>query len=523
MILGQCENIYDFQKDFYNAYEKIRLKNKVPILCGGTGLYIESTLLKYDLSTKPAPNENLRASMENLEKDDLLKHLYTITTEKQRSGLLIDTRKQIIRNIEILKSSSNSIGFKMKPMNDNAIVFVTNVDTEVLRQKIKQRLISRINEGMIAEVKDLIDHGLPIERLDYFGLEYKFVAQYLKNEISKELLITSLTTAIRKFAKRQRTWFRRMEKRGVNINWIEPHDYDKIKIYVNGAFEAVDISGQTGTTQSVTPDSSQFDIGLNPHGGRKFVGQIDDFLIYNKVLDATEVKRIYNKIKLANKLNNYCYYMIPKFIVGMPLFNISKCSEYVYNELVKKGKNEKDNEIVFESVFKINDKKLIEHWELCEKYNIIDFELGNKVTGSGFPVYKGKGATLQRSLINYFLDKNTSSGYTEVQPPVLVKEESAFATGQLPDKEGQMYVVSSENLYLIPTAEVPITNIFRDVIIGESNLPIMRTGYTPCFRREAGSYGSDVRGLNRLHQFDKVEIVKIEHPKESYKLSLIHI
>ena len=210
----------------------------MPILCGGTGLYIESTLLKYDLSTKPAPNENLRASMENLEKDDLLKHLYTITTEKQRSGLLIDTRKQIIRNIEILKSSSNSIGFKMKPMNDNAIVFVTNVDTEVLRQKIKQRLISRINEGMITEVKGLIDHGLPIERLDYFGLEYKFVAQYLKNEISKELLITSLTTAIRKFAKRQRTWFRRMEKRGVNINWIEPHDYDKIKILINQYIES---------------------------------------------------------------------------------------------------------------------------------------------------------------------------------------------------------------------------------------------------------------------------------------------
>ena len=234
----QNYSVYDFQKDFYNAYQKIRLKNKVPILCGGTGLYIESTLLKYDLSTKPAPNENLRASMENLEKDDLLKHLYTITSEKQRSGLLIDTRKQIIRNIEILKSSSNSIGFKMKPMNDNAIVFVTNVDTEVLRQKIKQRLISRINEGMIAEVKGLIDHGLPIERLDYFGLEYKFVAQYLKNEISKELLITSLTTAIRKFAKRQRTWFRRMEKRGVNINWIEPHDYNKIKILINQYIES---------------------------------------------------------------------------------------------------------------------------------------------------------------------------------------------------------------------------------------------------------------------------------------------
>ena len=234
----QNYSVYDFQKDFYNAYQKIRLKNKVPILCGGTGLYIESTLLNYDLSTKPAPDQNLRASSINLNKDDLLKYLYTITTEKQRSGLLLETRKQIIRNIEILQSSPDSNGFKMNPMNDNAIVFATNVDREVLRQKIKKRLIDRINEGMIAEVKGLIKHGLPIERLDYFGLEYKFIAQYLKNEISKELLITSLTTAIRKFAKRQRTWFRRMEKRGVNINWIEPHDYDRIKILIDQYIES---------------------------------------------------------------------------------------------------------------------------------------------------------------------------------------------------------------------------------------------------------------------------------------------
>tara|TARA_Y100001935_G_scaffold92373_1_gene76789 strand:- start:2172 stop:3110 length:939 start_codon:yes stop_codon:yes gene_type:complete len=234
----QNYSVYDFQKDFYNAYLKIRLKNKVPILCGGTGLYIESILLNYDLSTKPAPDQNLRASLINLNKDDLLKYLYTITTEQQRSGLLLETKKQIIRNIEILKSSSDSIGFKMNPMNDNAIVFATNVDREVLREKIKKRLIDRINEGMIDEVKGLIKNGLPIERLDYFGLEYKFIAQYLKNEISKELLITSLTTAIRKFAKRQRTWFRRMEKRGVNINWIEPHDYNRIKILTNQYIES---------------------------------------------------------------------------------------------------------------------------------------------------------------------------------------------------------------------------------------------------------------------------------------------
>ena len=183
---------------------------------------------------------------------------------------------------------------------------------------------------------------------------------------------------------------------------------------------------------------------------------------------------------------------------------------------VPTGNDEKDNKIIYESNISLNKNLTEPHWDLAKKYDIIDFELGTKITGSGFPVYKGMGAKLQRALISFFLDYNTDAGYEEVQIPHLVNENSAYGTGQLPDKEGQMYVVTSENLYLIPTAEVPITNIFRDVIISESDLPIMRTGYTPCFRREAGSYGSDVRGLNRLHQFDKVEIVKIEHPKESY-------
>tara|TARA_B100001939_G_scaffold190072_1_gene163584 strand:+ start:28 stop:1296 length:1269 start_codon:yes stop_codon:yes gene_type:complete len=183
---------------------------------------------------------------------------------------------------------------------------------------------------------------------------------------------------------------------------------------------------------------------------------------------------------------------------------------------VPAGSDEKDNKIIYESNISLNKNLKEPHWDLAKKYDIIDFELGTKITGSGFPVYKGKGAKLQRALISFFLDCNTDAGYEEVQIPHLVNENSAYGTGQLPDKEGQMYEVTSENLYLIPTAEVPITNIFRDVIIDVSNLPIMRTGYTPCFRREAGSYGSDVRGLNRLHQFDKVEIVKIEHPNESY-------
>ena len=156
------------------------------------------------------------------------------------------------------------------------------------------------------------------------------------------------------------------------------------------------------------------------------------------------------------------------------------------------------------------------HWDLAKKYNLIDFELGNKVTGSGFPVYIGRGAKLQRAMIQYFLDYNTAAGYTEYQPPIMVNEASARGTGQLPDKDGQMYYVNEDNLYLIPTAEVPVTNIYRDEILKDMQLPVRMTAYTPCFRREAGSYGKDVRGLNRLHQFDKVEIVQLVHPETSY-------
>jgi len=157
------------------------------------------------------------------------------------------------------------------------------------------------------------------------------------------------------------------------------------------------------------------------------------------------------------------------------------------------------------------------HWDLAKKYDIIDFELGVKITGAGFPVYKGKGAKFQRALINFFLDENTAAGYREVQPPHMVNEDSAYGTGQLPDKDGQMYYMQVDNFYMIPTAEVPVTNIFRDVILNASQLPVKMTAYTPCFRREAGSYGKDVRGLNRLHQFDKVEIVQVQHPDRSYE------
>jgi seryl-tRNA synthetase len=187
-------------------------------------------------------------------------------------------------------------------------------------------------------------------------------------------------------------------------------------------------------------------------------------------------------------------------------------------DIVPEGKTLEDNLTVHqEGAIPTLHEGALPHWELVKKYDIIDFELGVKITGAGFPVYKGKGAKLQRALITYFLDKNTEAGYLEYQVPHLVNETSGFGTGQLPDKEGQMYHDATDNLYLIPTAEVPLTNIFRDVILNENELPIKCTGYTPCFRREAGSYGAHVRGLNRLHQFDKVEIVRIEHPDKSYE------
>ena len=210
-----------------------------------------------------------------------------------------------------------------------------------------------------------------------------------------------------------------------------------------------------------------------------------------------------NLAKLENELND--------ILVIIP--NLPSTS-------VPAGKTPEDNEVVYKSIDILPElgADALPHWELAAKYNLIDFELGVKLTGAGFPVYKGKCAKLQRALINFFLDKASEMGYNEVQPPIMVNEESGFGTGQLPDKEGQMYHVGIDNLYLIPTAEVPVTNIFRDVILKSEELPVKMTAYTPCFRREAGSYGKDVRGLNRLHQFDKVEIVQVAHPDTSYKI-----
>ena len=185
--------------------------------------------------------------------------------------------------------------------------------------------------------------------------------------------------------------------------------------------------------------------------------------------------------------------------------------------LVKPGKGAEDNEVVKMGGPEVKlPEGALPHWELAKKYDIIDFDLGVKITGAGFPVYKGKGAKLQRALINFFLDSNTAAGYKEVEPPVMVNRDSGFGTGQLPDKEGQMYHAEVDDFYMVPTAEVPVTNIFRDVILAPGEIPQRLTAYTPCFRREAGSYGKDVRGLNRLHQFDKVEIVRVEKPEDSY-------
>jgi seryl-tRNA synthetase len=227
----------------------------------------------------------------------------------------------------------------------------------------------------------------------------------------------------------------------------------------------------------------------------------------NKAKSQTvQLKEKENKIKdevkgLENDINQLMY-QIPN----------------VPNDLVKTGKNELDNEIIEEVGSKTTFSGVaLPHWEITQKYDIIDFETGVKITGAGFPIYKGKGAKLQRALISFFLDEADKSGYQEFIPPLVVNEASGIGTGQLPDKEGQMYYVNEDDLYLIPTAEVPLTNIYRDVILPNEEFSIKLTGYTPCFRREAGSYGKDVRGLNRLHQFDKVEIVRIEHPSNSAK------
>jgi len=246
--------------------------------------------------------------------------------------------------------------------------------------------------------------------------------------------------------------------------------------------------------------------------GKKIAKEIGGLFKTGKIEEANAKKQQTAELKELSKTLNDKLSEIQKELTTLLLKvpNIAHPS-------VPAGNTDEDNEVI-KNVGEIPElhDKAVPHWELTDKYDIIDFKLGTKITGAGFPVYKGKGARLQRALINFFLDEATNAGFREVQPPLMVNKESGYGTGQLPDKDGQMYYVGEDDLYLIPTAEVPITNIYRDVIVNSKDFPIKNTAYSQCFRREAGSYGKDVRGLNRLHQFDKVEIVVIDHPENSY-------
>lgn len=245
----------------------------------------------------------------------------------------------------------------------------------------------------------------------------------------------------------------------------------------------------------------------------QYAKEIGDLFKQGKQNDAIIAKEKTTKLKVVENELKAKVDIYEKEITQL-LYTIPN----VPNELVKSGKSELDNETVFEhGTAPVFSFAALPHWDLAKKYDLIDFELGVKVTGAGFPFYRGKGAKLQRALIAFFLDEADKSGYEEFIPPLMVNEASAYGTGQLPDKEGQMYYMPEDDFYMIPTAEVPLTNIYRDVLLPSDNFSIKLTGYTPCFRREAGSYGSDVRGLNRLHQFDKVEIVRIEHPNNADK------
>jgi seryl-tRNA synthetase len=242
--------------------------------------------------------------------------------------------------------------------------------------------------------------------------------------------------------------------------------------------------------------------------------QIGQLMKEGKADEAAAIKKRTKELKETSKEMTETLSQLEEKLTRL-LYDIPN----IPNEKVPAGHSEEHNEVIHEwgDAPSLNEGNL-PHWELIKKYDIIDFELGNKITGAGFPVYKGKGARLQRSLINFFLDQGRDAGYTEIQPPILINEASGYGTGQLPDKEGQMYHATADDLYLIPTAEVPITNIYRDQILEEGDLPVKNVGFTPCFRREAGSWGAHVRGLNRLHQFDKVEIVQIAKPEDSYSI-----
>ncbi|TAG52282.1 MAG: serine--tRNA ligase [Cytophagales bacterium] len=256
---------------------------------------------------------------------------------------------------------------------------------------------------------------------------------------------------------------------------------------------------------------TQFDMDNSLSEANKIAKEIGELMKAGKKEEAESKKALTSELKIISKNLQEKFEILEKQVFDV----LVKLPNLPY-EAVPKGFGADDNEVIFEHGNQpVLNENALPHWDLIKKYDIIDFELGNKIAGAGFPVYKGKGAKLQRALINFFLDEASNAGYSEVQPPIFINKDSGFGTGQLPDKDGQMYYMNEDDLYAIPTAEVPITNMYRDIIIKRENLPIKHAGYSPCFRREAGSWGAHVRGLNRLHQFDKVEIVQITEPKDS--------
>lgn len=284
---------------------------------------------------------------------------------------------------------------------------------------------------------------------------------------------------------------------------------DRLKIKNFDATELVNEIRQLDT-DTRTLKKNLDDNLMEQNQGAKKIGQL---FKEGKGAEATELKARMAELKEAEKSGRAQLQEMEA-----ELLNKMVLLPNLPNAAVAPGKGAEDNEIVYTEGDASNfDYEAMPHWDLVKKYDIIDFELGNKITGAGFPVYKGKGARMQRALIDFFLDSAVEAGFTEIQPPYMVNEDSAYGTGQLPDKEGQMYHCQVDNFYLIPTAEVPVTNIYRDVILKEGDFPMKNCAYSACFRREAGSYGKDVRGLNRLHQFDKIEIVVVEHPERSYE------
>jgi seryl-tRNA synthetase len=298
----------------------------------------------------------------------------------------------------------------------------------------------------------------------------------------------------------------------LQIQYIRENHQEVVERLKTKNFDAKTIVDQVLTIDNLRRESQKL-LDETLEKSNKMAKEIGQLFKTGKQKEANDLKVITSELKkigqeLNEKLNLYKS-DLDELLVKIP--NLP-------HESVPAGKSADDNELVLEESFEVNlSEDAVPHWELAEKYDIIDFELGSKVSGAGFPFYKDKGARLQRGLINFFLEEAIKAGYTEYQPPLMVNESSSFGTGNLPDKEGQMYHVTGDNMYLIPTAEVPVTNIYRDVILNLDELPVKNVAYSSCFRREAGSYGKDVRGLNRLHQFDKVEIVQVQHPEKSYE------